>query len=436
MKRPTFLGFLAAKEQRRAIFTAAAAFVAAGLAWRWYFPQPFFFPDSEAYLLSAISGEMNVWRPIGYSLFLRLLHALNPSLNFVFVGSLTLHALTSLFFLLSARYLLGFGQRTFYALLAVAAASPSLLYLSNFLMSDGLFTSLTLLWLTLGWWTIARPLHWLPLAGHLLCLAALYAVRYTGMFYVPVSVCMLFLSLRNVEGKRARSVAYLLLLLPMPAVGLMHGRLKAEYSQRFGVATLAPFGGWQWLCNASALVPDVRDLDIRRIHGAAEQDLHRFLLTFPDSVYSICNALTTAQMWRNDLPLKQYLYRQMRQTGQPYPQSFARAGEVFGSYGRQLALLQPLAFARRFLWPSFLNLFRYPGDLTADRFAYNRKAFLTYYRREATDYAFRPALFRAVNPLRRIGAYLYAALLPAALLVFFVGKRRAMGECVTGRHGE
>jgi len=277
---------------------------------------------------------------------------------------------------------------------AVALFSPDLLYLTNFLMSDGLFASLTLLWLAAGMYAAVKPRNpWYALT-HVVLLAALYTVRYSALFYIPVTA---FILLRGSWKHAVWKVGVCILVLMCT-----HVSMKNEYSRQYGVDELAPFGGWQWMCNVTPLLPGLRTLDLSEIHGAEEQQLHRLLLHFPDSLYTVDNAISTAQMWNSNLPLKQILFFRMQSTRKEWAFAFAELGVDYGRYARQIAARQPFAFTRNFLVPSFVRLFHYHGDLGAQPFDCKKQKNLDWYEHDTSYAEHSTKLFDTVNPLRRV----------------------------------
>jgi len=74
-----FIDFMKEKPQRVELGIWAAVLLALGVALHLLYPTPFVFPDSGSYVNSAASGTFNVYRPMGYSQYLGLLHGISPS---------------------------------------------------------------------------------------------------------------------------------------------------------------------------------------------------------------------------------------------------------------------------------------------------------------------------------------------------------------------
>ncbi len=110
-----FIRFL--KPLRAELAVIAAIMAVVGVVMHTLFPFPFVFPDSGSYVLYAVSEGFNVYRPMGYSNYLGALHSVVPDFSFAFAVSYALNALSTLFLLYSARFLLKIDNKwLFYAL--------------------------------------------------------------------------------------------------------------------------------------------------------------------------------------------------------------------------------------------------------------------------------------------------------------------------------
>ncbi|MDR2843836.1 MAG: hypothetical protein LBV57_04230, partial [Candidatus Symbiothrix sp.] len=92
-----------------------------------YYPYPFVYPDSGAYLLSAAEEVVNAWRPMGYSYYIRFVHAFSPSLTVLYWVSYGLNAIACILFLFSVKYLFKITSKIlFYTFAGFMIFSPSL----------------------------------------------------------------------------------------------------------------------------------------------------------------------------------------------------------------------------------------------------------------------------------------------------------------------
>ena len=406
-----FIDFMKKKPQRVELGIWAAVLLALGVALHLLYPTPFVFPDSGSYVNSAASGTFNVYRPMGYSQYLGLLHGISPSLTFVFVFSYAIHALSTLWLLFSAKYLLEIRDRRIFGIFCLfAVAAPRLLFCTNFLMSDSLFHTLTVLFVTTVLWVAcSRNPMWL--IWHLSVFAVLYEVRYAGMFYLPITLLAVW---SMPSGSVRTRVGYM--ALPVLVFGLLYMSAKRTYMQQTGVDTFSAFSGWQLLNNASVLIPEAnRELTPESFASQDLQTLHAFMRTCPDSVFSERNMLETFCMWDNKLPYKYFLFHVVKTTGRPYANAWVALGVLYGEYARELIRHYPMLYVERFLWPSVASLFR-PMDITEERFALeNEPMYRDYYGLTAERYEHAHRVFAALNPVRRAMHYVYWSALGLSL---------------------
>jgi hypothetical protein len=332
-----------------AVWTAISLFL--WLVLRAGYPQPFHETDTASYLQVAREGTFNPYRPVGYSLFLRMLHAIRPGVGTIVFGQFWLHALAVLGLYFSAVKVAG-GRSPLGLRLAllVLLALPSLLYCTNYLMSDSLFVSLTLLWgAALLQYLASRRIGWL-LTG--LFLAALGTqVRYAGLVSVAAGGLVLpFL----VTGRRRRILTFAAhagLCLAIVVSG------RENFRRHVGVSVFSPFAQWARANNASVLIPYIRH-DPHKPTDPLLALLHEYYLRHPDSIFSIESVLATYPMWVETFPAKKYVLTIMEEEKTGYVQAWVRAGGRLGRYGDWLIRTHPLLYARRFLLPNARELFR------------------------------------------------------------------------------
>jgi hypothetical protein len=418
-KKDTFWSFLKLREHKIALCAIGAAYLAIGVFTALCYPMPSGIPDSEMYVLSAMNDTVNAWRPMGYSYYLQMLHAISSSYPLLFWVSFWLNALACVLFVFSAKYLLKLrGGIAFYVFAGLIVGCPSLLFCTNYLMSDGLFCSLTTLWLTTGMWLIHRPRNLLYAALHVALLVCAYATRYIGMAYTVVSVVVILLALLN-GRKQVNPAYYALLLLPIVAVIVTNRNLKESYKKVHKVDELSPFSGWMWLNNISTMLPELRELDVAQIKGGREQELHKKLMQFPDSVYSTETMLNAGQMWDKNLPPKQYMYQLMEQQEVTvYITGWIRAGIIFQSYATQLVKKYPWKYFTHYLVPSFFSMFKYWDIETPQVFHSSNTD--KYHNIQEKDYTKVNVIFPAINAARKVSHYIYWVLGTLCILFFIV----------------
>lgn len=421
MNNPTFIAFLKKREQRRELYVLGSLFLLMGIALQWAYPYPFVMSDSGAYLLGAAMDYFNVYRPQGYSHYLQFLHGVNGHVTFVFWATYVLTAASMLWFLFSAKYLLGLRGWVFRTVCALAVVSPSMLFSSKFLMSDGLFHLLTLLWLTTGMWLIrSRRYGWV--VAHVACFIGLYQVRYSGMFYVPISVLALLLSPGVRRHKRAVRIATV--CLPLVCFVVLYGYNKRQYYRHTGVNVSSGFSGWQLLNNAAVLFPEAKSVPASVFKEPNLKVLHAYMQNVPDSVFQSRHSMGTGYMWNNQLPLKQFLRYYITSTKNKYEASWAYVGSLYGEYAKALIREMPWAYCSKFILPSFLSTFQYRPIVEEEHpFGLDKYA-APYYKSDLQQHAHRYRFFRRLDPVRRVFNAVYWVTLAGLMVYYFAARFR------------
>lgn len=410
----SFGRFLTARTQRRELGVLAVIWIMLGFALHLLYPYPFSTPDSGAYLLGACQNQFNIYRPMGYSHYLQFIHRLNPSLHFIFFFTYTLHAVSVLLFLYTLKYLWHLTSRPlFYGLCICSIAAPRFLFSTNFIMSDSLFCSLAVLFVTTAVWLPFEKKGWV-IALMLALFAALHQVRYSGMFYLPVAMYALWIAFD--KSSRLKRTAWM--LLPLVCSVLLHLQARQAYRQHTGINISSGFSGWQLINNASVLFPEAKSLPLSEFKTPALKTLHNFMQSVPDTAFAPKHTLNTSYMWDKTLPYKQFLFACMQHAGSNYGTTWTVCGELFAQYAGILIKHYPGAYFGRFILPSFASTFK-PFDIheEANPFAPDPQ-FSDYYEQIPDRYEFKFRLFRSLNAPRKIIHSLYWILLSLSAVYF------------------
>lgn len=317
------------------------------------YPFPDFISDSYNYIESAANNlNVNLW-PIGYAKFLALVHQISYSDTLLVAIQYFLLQSSLLYFFYTIKYLYRPQPLMTRILFIVILFNPLSLYLSNSVLSDALFTSITVLWISLLLWQLQFPSR-KRLVIQVLLMGLAFTLRYTAMYYPLVSaIAILFCRIKPWE-KIAWIIAPALLFSPFIRF------TQLETKAVTGTAEFSVFGGWQIANNAlymyghiqvdsTKLPPETRKLDhmVRQYYKWAPPGYFNFD-DFPGTFF----------IKHADAPLKQYMWRY-------YPDektSFLTWGKVspmYNKYGSYLISHYPLAFAQYYLWLNTKNYF-YP----------------------------------------------------------------------------
>lgn len=411
-----FIHFLKEKQQRRELGIFAGLFLIIGILLHILYPYPFSFPDSGAYLIGASQNVFNIYRPQGYSRYLKFLHALSEDISFTYYFTYFVTALSILALLFSVKYLLHIRNKLlFYGLGFLSILSPRILFSCNFLMSDGLFNLLTILFLTTALWLLFSGNRLLIIA-HLLIFAALYQVRYSGMFYLPISMLVLVLS--PAAGSKARK--FILAVLPILCFFILYSINKSEYHKQTGTDISSGFSGWQLLNNASVLFPEAKEIPASRFRDQNLKALHTFMQSCPDSLFSDKHTMTTNYMWSKELPQKQFLSLYLQYSKQYYQPGWVYVGSLYQEYAKMLILQRPWEYFGKFILPSFWSTFKFhpiieeATPLKLDQYA------AEYYHMTTQPYTQEHRVFTSLNSVRKGVNYVYWIFLFIVTLYYFI----------------
>lgn len=333
-----------------------------GISFGWLkylYPYPNFMPpDSYNYLESAQNNDfINMW-PIGYAKFLRLVSVFSRSHLVLVVLQYLLLMGSVLYFLFSIRYLFSPGKWIFRILLLVSIANPLLPHIANFVSSDALFATLSLIWFTQLLWIIYRPTRQLLIIHAAVVLLA-FTVRFTGIYYPLLSMALIFVKDMPARQRWLGIGAIAVLILAFI------GRTQYEYAKRTGVAQFSAFGGWQIAANAlygyafdqadnTELVPS----QFNGLHDRVNRHLDSIqkLTIRPDAEPGVY------YQWDPKSPLLWYLNDQGRGKDKSYFEYWATVAPLYGEYGRWLISQHPGSFLQHFVWPNVKRYYAPPPN--------------------------------------------------------------------------
>lgn len=346
------------QENRLLLCLSATLIVAQFIVFKFLYPFPNFMPpDSYSYLDAAYQNkEINMWA-IGYSKFLRLFSCFTNSHAALVWCQYGLLEASVFYFLFSVRYLLAPARWLFRLLLASSILNPLLPHISNFVSSDALFASLSLIWFTQLLWILCKPnLH--LLLWHSIILLLAFMVRYNALYYPFISIA-------------AVAFSQLRLKLKVLGVGLMALFLGAficqteyRYYKETNTVQFSAFGGWQLAANALYGYAHVKPESPVNL-PARFRPLHTVVNQHMDSIRSLSirpdKDVAIYYLWDFRSPLKVYLHDKWRKdTITPYFQQWASMAPLYADYGRYLMLQHPKSFLKYYMWPNLIKYYSPP----------------------------------------------------------------------------
>lgn len=351
------------KENKR-LFWFSLVIMLTCFGWlKFLYPFPNFMPpDSYSYLEAAYKNEfINQW-PIGYSKFLRLVSVFSR-LHLLLVVLQYLLLMTSVFYLLfTIRYLFAPGKWLFRGLLAVSVVNPLLPHISNFVSSDCLFATLSLIWFTQLLWIIHQARLRLFLFHSVILLLA-FMVRFSALWYPLISIGTIFLT--NYIPKRTKwlgigSIITLLLTFI--------GNTQYEYYKKTGTIQYSAFGGWQMAANAlygyAHFSKRERSYDYE--FQALQDVVNHHMDSLDKQKYRPDQTIGVYYLWDQKSPLVTYGMNKWKDDLKtPYFTKWASMGPLYGAYGRLLITEHSGLFLKHFVWPNLLRYYNPPPNFMA-----------------------------------------------------------------------
>ena len=395
---PSFFSFLLSKENWVNLGLFFGLHLLIFIFLKIYYPYPATETDSGNYILSAINGKINGYRPMGYSSFLAFFGTFSNDIQFVVTWQWFVTMLCSFFFVFTLHYIYRLKNYLLWALIVLLSLNPSAIFLNAYLMSDGLFINLTLAFLAAGLWVAYRK-SYAMLALHLFLLYLSMHTRYIGLFYPAISI--LFIVIGFLPKWK---IGLALSVLPIAIVLLYRNSVTGQMEEEFGVKTFSAFGGWQKANNGVAILP-FEKIDTSKMTDNEVKYVHQIVRQFPDSVFSTEQVMATSFMWVKEFPGKAVLFNYIQQTNTTYLKSWAYVGTMMEKYGDFLQSNYRGAYFSHFILPNVKNIVKvYDIDEKAE-FGTDQNT-KTFFATDVDKYTFKKQWFKPLTAIRQIAEYL------------------------------
>jgi hypothetical protein len=324
------------------------------------FPYPDFISDSYNYIQGAqLHLDVNIW-PIGYSKFLAFLHWFTTSAFVLILFQYGMYIFSVSYFYFTLIYFFPIGKITQRILSIFLFFNPLLIFLANYVSSDSLFASMSIIWLTHLLWIIRRPrLYQIFIQSILMYI--LFTFRYNAMIYPILSVVAFLMSPQVLWRKSVGIVSGPALILSFIIWSSLAARVVT------GTPQFPPIlGGWQWANNALYMrgyiqedsfafpTPQTAELDnmARRYFNRPDRPLD-YITTTMGNFFII----------HPEAPLKRYVMRHyIIISYNDYVASWGKAAVVFDQYGKFLIKRHPLAYVQHYLLVNAGNYILPPSE--------------------------------------------------------------------------
>lgn len=338
------------KERRTFLLLAVFFTITQLILLKSLYPFADYIPDSDSYIEAAARNDsVSMW-PIGYSKFLRLFGTIFRSDLSLVCCQYILIETSVLFFFFTILFFFKPGRKVRWALFLFCTINPLYLYLANFITSDALFLSGSLIWVSTLIWILHRPSLGLILA-QAVTLVFLFTIRYNALYYPFLLGTALALAPIRLRQKIAVFIISCLLIIGFAQY------TKSQFKIATGAQTFSPFSGWQLSNNALYVyqaqykrnpvnVPSqftTLDMMVRQFYDTiGHRPLH------PDGSFFL---------WSLQSPLKQYLIVTTKPGTLTYFKAWSRMGTTYDNYGKFIIRHYPITFITQFVWPNVLRYF-------------------------------------------------------------------------------
>ncbi|KAA5533611.1 hypothetical protein F0919_13815 [Taibaiella lutea] len=358
IKEPGFFEYIFRnKQNQRLLLIAFAANIIMFFIFKMFCPNAFFVSDSNAYVLAAIQSNEVMYRPYGFSKFLQLVHSFSNGLDFFIWVQFLLLFVAGQFAFYSVDYLFRFKNEIFKKVSwFFITFNPILFLLANFVLSDAVFTALTVVYITLLLWVVSRPNWWVIILQAIVLYWA-FQIRYAALYY-PVLTVIAFL-LSNKSNIATKAIGMLVTFLLIFA---SYKHIKSQVNEVTGVDVFSGFSGWQMANNVLGLYPHI-NTSADEFDTPEEKLLDSISHIYVDSIDEKSlqivkdGKLISGFLWDKKGPLKVYLFNHIYKYRVNYFTSWYQVSEIFGDFGKTVIKNHPGAFFEYYLWPNTKNYF-------------------------------------------------------------------------------
>ncbi|RFM27841.1 NAD(P)/FAD-dependent oxidoreductase [Deminuibacter soli] len=361
-----FAGFIWNNKWNRGyLVTAILAFILQFWLFKLQYPFANYMPDSYSYLQAAASNwDVNMW-PVGYSKFLRLVSVFTHSDTGVTGLQYGMLGCSLLLFFYTLLYFFNPGKVVKNILFLFFVLNPISLYISNYISSDTLFISLSLLWFTQLIWIIYRPTA-VQLVVQAFLLLACFVVRYNAIYYPIIAAAAFILSHQGWQRK-VTGIALGCLFI-FASISYTSNKMQQETGKR----QFSAFGGWQLANNALYMYERVPKSE-RTPVPVRFAKLDGMVRAYIDTLGRMkMNGLDSSQyasymfyLWSSKSPLQQYV---VKNTGKDSAETFknwAATAPLFSDYATYLIKQHPVAYLKNFMTPNAIRYAAPPAEFIA-----------------------------------------------------------------------
>jgi len=292
-------------------------------------------------------------RPGGYPYFLKLLNSITWSLPLIVTCQYILHFLSIWFFLHVVDKVFRIKEWQYFLLGLILITEPVALYHCFAILSDVLFSALTLAYMSTLILFIRKRSAWLFVV-HVLFIFACIEVRHIALFYPYFSFVIIALYYRKLKpvliyGAVIFSINFSIMQL--------HIRANLELYQ---VPVYSAFSGWTHTNNTLYALPympsdtsEIKDPEVRRMHG--------FFKTYMDTSSFKMPFIGSGFLWDDKSPMCVIRKKLQDSLHAEFIQAWHILSPSFTKYGIYMQTHYPMAYIKGYMIPNMETLF-HPHD--------------------------------------------------------------------------
>lgn len=331
------------------------------------YPSPFITFDSCLYINAASDNiDVDYW-PIGYSKFIHYVGLISHSVTLFVTLQYIFLQLAFLLFSLTIKSLFGLSKLASLLLYSFLILNPLFIFASNHIMSDIMFTALSLLWVTQLLLILSKPKPFLIITQAILILLTL-TIGYTALYYPIITIFAFFISSFSIKEK----IIGISTTIFLPGAFTEFTRNKMESIG--GIKMFSNSSGWKNANNDLYMYENIANNDSRIVLGKYRL-LHQItksyfktphrkynLSDFSDDIYSGC-----FYMFSSSSPLLKYDRLVNRENSSAFNlKSSIRYSSLFNSYGYYLIIDHPIDYSKHVILPNMLSYYSPLSEIFGD----------------------------------------------------------------------
>lgn len=341
----------------------ASVIVLSSILWitfKLIYPYPFITIDSYYYINAAYQNAYAGSWPIGYSKFIQLIGFISHSPTLLVTCQYIILQSSFLAFFFTVRNHFNLTNRSSLILFIFLFLNPLFIIGSNHIMSDILFTGLSLLWVTHLLWILKSPKPYMIITQAMLILT-IFTIRYTALFF-PLFTIIVFIVSPQSPWRKTAGIALTILLL---GIFIQFTRIKME--EIGGIRQFSSAGGWKQASNALYMYGAISNDDSSSVPERFKT-IHQLTKSYfkgPHTnvdLYNIDQEFTTGSFYvaAHESPLMQYLRIKKGENADIFDfKNIAPFGPYFNAYGNYLILNHPVSYFKFVVLPD-ITAYLYP----------------------------------------------------------------------------